>query len=72
MSNPSAEKQSVYSTAPADWAIDRVNDITVSFSIIQFSIVNNLDVKTVLFRANQFSTNTQFKCQKKETQETTV
>ena len=35
---PSAEKQSVYSTAPADWAIYRVNVKTVIFQIIQFSI----------------------------------
>ena len=34
----SAEKQSVYSTAPADWAIHRVNVKTVLFQIIQFSI----------------------------------
>ncbi len=37
-SYPSAEKQSVYSTAPADWAIHRVNVKTVLFQIIQFSI----------------------------------
>ena len=35
---PSAEVQSVYSTAPADWAIHRVNVKTVLFQIIQFSI----------------------------------
>ena len=37
-SYPSAEVQSVYSTAPADWAIHRVNVKTVLFQIIQFSI----------------------------------
>ena len=37
-SYPSAEKQSVYSTAPANWAIHRVNIKTVLFQIIQFSI----------------------------------
>ena len=37
-SYPSAEKQSVYSTAPADWAIHRVKCQTVLFQIIQFSI----------------------------------
>ena len=36
--NPSAEVQSVYSTAPADWAIHRVNVKTVLFQIIQFRI----------------------------------
>ena len=45
-SYPSAEVQSVYSTAPADWAIHKVN------------------VKTVLFQIIQFSTSTQFRCQK--------
>ena len=35
---PSAEVQSVCSTAPADWAISRVNIKTVLFQIIQFSI----------------------------------
>ena len=34
----SAEVQSVYSTAPADWAILRVNVKTVLFQIIQFYI----------------------------------
>ena len=37
-SYPSAEVQSVYSTASADWAIHRVNVKTVLFQIIQFSI----------------------------------
>ena len=37
-SYPSAELQSVYSTAPADWAIHRVNVKTILFQIIQFSI----------------------------------
>ena len=37
-SYPSAEVQSVYSTAPADWAIHRVKCQTVLFQIIQFSI----------------------------------
>ena len=35
---PSAEVQSVYPTAPADWAIHRVKCQTVLFQIIQFSI----------------------------------
>ena len=35
---PSAEMESVYSTAPANWAIHRVNVKTVLFQIIQFSI----------------------------------
>ena len=35
---PCAELQSVYSTVPTDWAIDRVNVKTVLFQIIQFSI----------------------------------
>ena len=35
---PSTGVQSVYSTAPADWAIHRVNVKTVLFQIIQFSI----------------------------------
>ena len=34
----SAEVQSVYSTAPADWTIHRVKRQTVLFQIIQFSI----------------------------------
>ena len=33
-SYPSAEVQSVYSAAPADWAIPRINVKTVSFKII--------------------------------------
>ena len=37
-SYPSAEVQSIYSTAPANWAIHRVNVKTVLFQIIQFSI----------------------------------
>ena len=37
-SYPSAEVQSVYSTAPADWAIHRFKCQTVLFQIIQFSI----------------------------------
>ena len=37
-SYPSAEEQSVYSTAPVDWAIHNVNVKTVLFLIIQFSI----------------------------------
>ena len=37
-SYPSAEVPSVYSTAPADWAIHRVKCQTVLFQIIQFSI----------------------------------
>ena len=37
-SSPSAEVQSVYSTAPADWAIHRVKCQIVLFQIIQFSI----------------------------------
>ena len=37
-SYPSAEVQSVYSTAPADWAIHRFKSQTVLFQIIQFSI----------------------------------
>ena len=37
-SYPTAEVQSVYSTAQADWVIRRVNVKTVLFQIIQFSI----------------------------------
>ena len=37
-SYPSAEVQSVYSTAPANWAVHRVKRQTVLFQIIQFSI----------------------------------
>ena len=37
-SYPSAEKQLVYSKAPADWAIPRVNFKTVLFQLIQLSI----------------------------------
>ena len=37
-SYPSAEGQSVYCTALADWAIHRVDVKTVLFQIIQFSI----------------------------------
>ena len=37
-SYPSAEVQSVYSTAPADWAIHRVKCHTVLFQKIQLSI----------------------------------
>ena len=61
---PSAEIQSVYSTAPVDWAIHRFKCQTVLFQIIQFSISTQFRrQKTVLFRAIQFSTNTQFQCQ---------
>ena len=34
----SAEVQSVYSTAPADWAIHKIHVKTVLFQLIQFSI----------------------------------
>ena len=37
-SYPSVEVQSVYSTAPADWAMHRVNVKAVLFQTIQFSI----------------------------------
>ena len=37
-SYPTAKKQSVYSTAPADWAIHRFKCQAVLFQIIQFSI----------------------------------
>ena len=37
-SYPSAEVQSVYSTAPADWAIHRFKCQTVLFQIIQLRI----------------------------------
>ena len=63
----SAEVQLVYSTAPADWAIHRVeckNSFISDNLVAQFisdNLMRSLKVKTVLFYIIQFSTNTQFK-----------
>ena len=59
-SYPTAEVLSMYSIAPADCAIHRVNTKLVLFQIIPFRI--SLDVKAVLFRAIEFTISTQFKC----------
>ena len=60
-SYPSAEVQSVYSTAPANWAIHRVKCQTVLFQIIQFSI--STQVKCQNSSIEQFSdTVNQAKC----------
>ncbi len=58
-SYPSAEKQSVYFTAPANWAIHRVKCQTVLIQPIQFSISIDFvyiqsNVKTVLYQTIQF------------------
>ena len=60
-SYPSAEVQLVYSTAPADGAIHRVNVKTVLFQII-----------SVLFQIIQFSISTQFRCQNSSTLNSSV
>ena len=62
-SYPSAEKQSVYSTASADWAIHRVNVKTVLFQIIQFHISTQFRGQNSSISIIQFSINTQFKSQ---------
>ena len=51
-SYPSAEVQSVYSTAPADWAIHRVKCQTVLFQIIKFSISTQFKLQNSSISSN--------------------
>ena len=48
----SAEVKSVYSAAPADWAIHRVKCQTVLFQIIQFSISTEFRRQNSSFASN--------------------
>ena len=52
-SYPSAEVESVYSTAPVDWAIHRVKCQTVLFQIIQFNVSTQFRHQNIYFE--QFS-----------------
>ena len=62
-SYPFADMQSVYSTALADWAIQRVKCQTVLFQIVQFNISTDFRGQNSSISSIQFSISTQFKCQ---------
>ena len=67
-SYPSAKKQSVYSTAPADWARETQVGWMFGFygisTFVGYLTGNPFFMQIVLFQTIQFSMSTEFNCQK--------